>query len=110
MKNNSTKPKKRIDLAISWTRLIQIVASLAFFLFILPVSISAQNDNYIQSNASLAEKVYLQLDGKVYTTGSIVWFNSIVSNATNHVPSLLSGVLHVELIGPTDDQTCLVTF
>jgi len=31
-----------------------------------------------------AEKVYLQLDGKVYTTGNIIWFKAIVSSAHNH--------------------------
>lgn len=51
------------------------------------------------AHASLAEKIYLQLDGKVYTTNQTIWFKSIVTNAINHAPSKLSGVLYVELIG-----------
>ena len=82
-----------------------MIASIAVFLLILPVNSNAQNDNYIHSNASLAEKVYLQLDGKVYTSGNVIWFKSTVLSAYNHVPTSLSGVLYVELIRP--DETIL---
>jgi len=47
----------------------------------------------------LAEKIYLQLDKDVYTTGSIVWFKSIVTNSYNNSPTDISSVLHLELIG-----------
>ena len=71
-----------------------------------PVNLMEPNDNFTDSNAShYAEKVYLQLDGKVYTTGNIIWFKSIVLSARNHVPSSLSGVLYVELI--SSDKTIL---
>lgn len=36
---------------------------------------------------SFSEKVYLQLDGKVYTKGNVIWFKSIVLSAGNHFPS-----------------------
>ena len=55
-----------------------------------PVKICAQ--------ASLAEKIYLQLDGKTYTTNDIIWFKAIVVHALNHAPSKLSRILYVELI------------
>ncbi|TAL66617.1 MAG: Plug domain-containing protein [Bacteroidetes bacterium] len=50
----------------------------------------------------MAEKIYLQLDGKIYTTDKTIWFKSIVTNAADNVPSKLSGVLYVELIGPDE--------
>jgi hypothetical protein len=45
------------------------------------------------------EKIYLQLDGKVYTTDKTIWFKAIVTNASDHTLTKLSGVLYVELIG-----------
>ncbi len=52
----------------------------------------------LSSNASLAEKVYLQLDSKLYWVDQIIWFKAIVVTAGDHLPTELSGVLHVELI------------
>lgn len=72
---------------------------------VLPLSISvlfsfpslAQDmGNY--SHASFAEKIYLQLDSKVYTTDRTIWYKCIVANAMDHAPNTLSGVLYVELI------------
>ena len=57
---------------------------------------------YLFSQASLAEKIYLQLDSKIYTTDESIWFKAIVTNAASHVPSKLSGVLYVALIGPDE--------
>jgi len=54
------------------------------------------------SPASFAEKIYLQLDGKVYTTDKTIWFKAIVTNAVDHAPSTLSRVLYVELIDPDE--------
>ena len=51
---------------------------------------------------TLPEKVYLQLDNKVYTNDQTIWFKSIVTNAGNHVPTRLSRVLYVELISPSE--------
>ncbi|MEJ7694960.1 hypothetical protein [Daejeonella sp.] len=45
-----------------------------------------------------AEKIYLQLDNKVYTTDQTVWFKAIVTRASDHTSSGISGVLHVDLI------------
>ncbi|HEY1008472.1 MAG: hypothetical protein ACO1NS_15885 [Daejeonella sp.] len=44
------------------------------------------------------EKIYLQLDNKVYTNDQTVWFKAIVTRSTDHTSSLISGVLHVDLI------------
>lgn len=55
--------------------------------------------------ASLSEKIYLQLDGNVYTNNQTVWFKAIVTNATDHKPTSLSGVLYVELISPDEKIT-----
>lgn len=57
----------------------------------------------IESQAAFAEKVYLQLDEQVYTADQTIWFKAIVANAGNHLPSIHTGVLYVELIGP-DEQ------
>ena len=46
------------------------------------------------------EKIYLQLNANVYTNDQTIWFKAIVANAIDHSPGNLSGVLHVELIGP----------
>lgn len=56
----------------------------------------------VSSHASHAEKIYLQLDSKVYTLDQTIWFKSVVITAYNHAPSKLSGVLYVELIGPDE--------
>lgn len=77
----------------------KITTILFWVLFLLPIIIWAQKNSLKVSNASFAEKIYLQLDRKVYTNGDTVWFKCIVSNASEHTPSLLSGVLYVELIG-----------
>jgi hypothetical protein len=52
----------------------------------------------IISNAYIAEKIYLQLDKDIYTTGSTIWFKSIVTKSLDNTPTDLSGVLYVELI------------
>ncbi len=71
-------------------------------LFTFPSLSSFSQSPYVNSQASLAEKIYLQLDSKVYTTDESIWFKSIVTNAASHVPTRLSGVLYVELIGPDE--------
>lgn len=86
---------------------IQVVILTMLVFIISPVTSRAQNNNIFNSNASFAEKVYLQLDANVYTTGSTIWFKCMLTNAVNHVPTFLSGVLYVELISP--DETILET-
>lgn len=58
--------------------------------------------NSLYSYASLAEKIYLQLDSKVYTTDKTIWFKAIVTNAIDHAPTKVSAVLHVDLIDPNE--------
>ncbi len=69
------------------------------FIFYIPVR---SQDTRMNSDLPEAEKIYLQLDGKVYTTDNTIWFKSIVTNAGDHTPSKLSGVLYAELIGPDE--------
>ncbi len=68
-------------------------------------SLSRSQSGNINSHASLAEKIYLQLDGKVYTTDKTIWFKAIVTDAVSHIPTALSGVLYVELVGPDEKIT-----
>ena len=53
--------------------------------------------NIRHSKSAYAEKIYLQLNNTIFATDEIVWFKAIVTSA-NHVPTELSGVLHVEFI------------
>ncbi|GGH00547.1 hypothetical protein GCM10007415_40650 [Parapedobacter pyrenivorans] len=50
------------------------------------------------SAAAYAEKIYLQTDAEVYTADQTIWFTAIVVSSQDLHPSILSGVLHVELI------------
>jgi len=73
------------------------------FLCVLMFSLVVFSQNKENEFQDLApEKIYLQLDSNVYTTNSNIWFKAIVTNATNHTPSVLSGVLYVELIAPDE--------
>ncbi|MDN5202407.1 hypothetical protein QQ008_13555 [Fulvivirgaceae bacterium BMA10] len=57
----------------------------------------------VNSLVSLAEKIYIQLDGKVYTNDQTIWFKAIVTKTIDHSPTTLSGVLYVELINPNEE-------
>ena len=83
---------------LSPTKKLFLLVSLSVIL-IIPV-LSQSSSSY--SLSTFAEKIYLQLDGKVYTTDKIIWFKAVVTNAYNHEPTTLSGVLYVELIGPNE--------
>jgi len=76
------------------------LAGLALLICTLPVY--AQSEHLV-AHAAFAEKIYLQLDADVYTTGDTIWFKAVAIESVSHRPSTLSGVLHVELIGP-DEQ------
>jgi hypothetical protein len=76
---------------------------LFFFYMVLQSVSSFSQDNPSSSHSSLAEKVYLQTDNKVYTTDQTIWFKAIVANAAYHTPTRLSGVLYVELIDPDNN-------
>jgi len=85
----------------SLKKLILIVALTTTFSIFLSFSSRSQTaDKYF--HASLAEKIYLQLDNKIYTTDNTIWFKALVANAIDHVPAALSGVLYTELIGPDE--------
>ena len=77
-----------------------IVLSVGFCLLMNTHSWSQEKNIY--AYASLAEKVYLQLNSKAYTNNETIWFKAIVTNTMQHAPSKLSGVLYVELIGPNE--------
>ena len=59
-------------------------------------------NNRTYSSGYEPEKIYLQMDGKVYTTDKTIWFKAIVTNACDHSLTRLSAVLYVELIGPDE--------
>lgn len=64
---------------------------------------TASSQYILSSDAEMAEKIYLQLDNKVYTTDQTIWFKAIVAMAGDHTPSKVSGVLYVELIDPNEN-------
>ncbi|MCC4211210.1 MG2 domain-containing protein [Leeuwenhoekiella parthenopeia] len=72
-------------------------------LVLMTTAVWSQEPKLISSQAVSAEKIYLQLDRNLYTTTDTIWFKSILLNASQHTPSTLSGVLHVELI--QEDET-----
>lgn len=76
-----------------------------FFVVVFIHLSSRSQTPYFQAHNSIAEKIYLQTDSKVYTSDKIVWFKAVLADAYNHVPLNMSGVLYVELIGP--DETIL---
>lgn len=82
---------------------VSFVMPFRLFLIILILStgfdLQVSGQSRVISDRSLAEKVYLQTDGEVYTTDQTIWYKAVVVNATNHKPTPLSGVLYVELIG-----------
>ncbi|MGC6429761.1 MAG: hypothetical protein ACON5F_01840 [Jejuia sp.] len=62
--------------------------------------LNSQNNSYSDANHknAYAEKVYVQLNNTVFTSGSTIWFKVIVTSAMNHSLSDLSGIVYVELI------------
>ena len=46
------------------------------------------------------EKVYLHFDNTAYFLTETIWFKAYVVQASDHVPTRLSGVLYVELLSP----------
>ena len=76
-----------------------IVAINLCLIFEMP---ARSQENHQNSYWPEPEKIYMQTDGKVYTTGQTIWFKSIVINAGDHTPTKLSGVMYAELIGPDE--------
>ena len=50
--------------------------------------------------AHQTEKAYLQFDKPCYAAGDTIYFKAYLASGERHEPSAISGVLHVELIGP----------
>lgn len=84
-----------------WNQLFHLIIRTPLSLILLTSSLHSQ-PNCSYSNGSNAEKIYLQLDSKVYTTDKIIWFKSIVTNTKDHTLSKMSGLLNVELISPDE--------
>lgn len=63
-----------------------------------------ESGNSIPANSIDAEKIYLQLTGRAFNTSEIIWFRAVVAGAFDNFPSAISGVLHVELVEPIDNQ------
>jgi len=72
------------------------------FSFVTPFKLSSQEIELL-SDAALADKIYLQTDGQVYTQDQTLWFKAIVVNANDHKPSRTSGVLYVDLINTNEE-------
>jgi hypothetical protein len=81
----------------SFKQLIRI-SILALSLYVILNFPARSQDNHTYNYGYEPEKIYLQMDGKVYTTDKTIWFKAIVTNASDHNLTKLSGVLNVELI------------
>lgn len=86
---------------ILFKQLIRISISTISACLILNSTVQSQV-NHTYTYGPEPEKIYLQLDGKVYTTDKTIWFKAIVTNAGDNNLTRLSGVLYVELIGPNE--------
>jgi len=99
MKSNKFYKKKKSSFKNFREKAPIIITSIILYLCISSSTIKAQqNKSSIHSNASYAEKIYLQLDKTTYVTGSTIWFKSIITDAVTHAPTTLSKILYVELI------------
>lgn len=70
-----------------------------FFFYALTSPIVAQEKSNFKriSKIAFAEKIYLQLNSTVFTSDQTIWFKAVVTSV-NQKPTILSKVLHVELI------------
>jgi hypothetical protein len=88
-----------------------------FLLLSIAIASMAQTDSvankiYISKlrgllNNQIAEKAYLHFDKRYYAAGDTIYFKAYVTLGGQHLPSKLSGVLHVDLINTANaiDQT-----
>jgi len=72
-----------------------------------PVSPSVSLDAVVSRLQTLSankavEKVYLHLNKPNYNAGDTVYFKAYVTLGEQHEPSKLSGMLHVDLVNPSD--------
>ncbi|ASU32973.1 TonB-dependent receptor [Mucilaginibacter xinganensis] len=83
-----------------------------YVVFIVTVHLSAQaqtgtaplkslkNKLDIYNETHTCEKAYLQFDKPYYAVGDTIYFKAYVTIGAEHKLSALSGILHVDLIGP----------
>jgi len=76
-----------------------------FILLVVPASLTsvqAQDDITAKLKAYTAihpiEKVYLHFDKPYYAAGDTIYFKGYITLGQRHSPSILSGVLHVDLV------------
>ncbi|WP_431198977.1 hypothetical protein ACQ86K_24540 [Mucilaginibacter sp. P19] len=72
-----------------------------------PVSPSVPLDAVVSRLQTLSankavEKVYLHLNKPYYNAGDTIYFKAYVTLGEQHEPSKLSGMLHVDLVSPSD--------
>ncbi|SHE57987.1 hypothetical protein SAMN03080594_101683 [Arenibacter palladensis] len=79
---------------------MKIGYKLIFFILLFPPIFSQENNKAI--DLSVAEKIYLQLHSNAYAMDQNIWFKAIVTDSENHIPSNLSRLLYVDLIGPNE--------
>ncbi|SHG93231.1 hypothetical protein [Winogradskyella jejuensis] len=75
--------------------------SLLILLFFNELSFAQNKKDF--NKTALAEKIYLQLDHKIYTTNKTVWFKAILVNTATHSTKFSSGVLYVDLINSDNE-------
>ena len=71
----------------------------------LPGSLAEQTQSRLERFQTLfpQEKVFLHMDKDAYLLGEKIWFKAYLVDASLHLPSELSSILYVELIGPADN-------
>jgi hypothetical protein len=84
-----------------WQNFFLVTVILILASFLTSFSSGAQIPNNY-SQGLYPEKIYLQTDGKVYSTDQTIWFKAIVVDGVSHIPDKLSRILYVELIGPNE--------
>ncbi|WP_373397671.1 hypothetical protein V8V91_24530 [Algoriphagus halophilus] len=67
-------------------------------LFFLRSYVAFGQESSLSYPISLAEKIFLTTDRSIYLNNQTLWVNAIVTKASDHSPSQLSGVLYIELI------------
>ncbi len=92
----------------------KILFTTLMFVFSFQTIVFCQTENTVLKNAvskikaltvdHITEKAYLQFDRPYpyYVAGDIVYFKAYVTMGERHVPSTISGILHVDLIGKND--------
>jgi len=67
-------------------------------IFFLRSTIAFAQETDFSYPISLSEKVFLDTDRSIYLNNQTLWVNAIVTIASDHSPSPISGVLYIELI------------